>query len=347
MIEPARPRDERARLASLHALDVLYSPAEDRFDRITRLACRLLDAPIALVSLVDAECQWFKSVQGLEASETPRSVSFCAHAILSDETLVVPDTRLDPRFADNPLVTGEPFVRFYAGHPVTAPDGARLGTLCVIDRRPRTLEPSAVEALRDLAGWASNELRVAALSKGQQELLAEREALRRKTLVDSLTQVWNHRAILDVLRRELYRASRQRVSTGLLLVDVDGFKHINESHDHVAGDRALRSVAQSLRSGVRLYDAVGRHGGDEFLIVLVDCDRATTADIANRVRTRVEEAGIETPVGPMPVTVSVGAVTCDGSSSTDADHLIADAARALARAKAAGRNQVVVDSPGI
>lgn len=154
----ALPPDESRRLTSLHRLALLDTPPEERFDRIARVAAGLFDAPIALVTLVDANRQWFKSCFGLPVRETDRGVSFCAHAILGSETLVIPDARTDDRFADNPLVTGEPHIRFYAGHPLHAADGSAVGTLCVIDRRPRTVTAGHLDRLRDLACWAEEEL---------------------------------------------------------------------------------------------------------------------------------------------------------------------------------------------
>lgn len=156
---PAAPpaRHEDSRLATLRSLGILDTPPEERFDRITRVASALFDVPVALVSLVDANRQWFKSCVGLELPETPRAVSFCAHAILGHETLVIPDTLEDPRVADNPFVTGEPRVRFYAGRPLRT-DGEALGTLCLIDYRPRTLDERELGLLDDLAAWAEQEL---------------------------------------------------------------------------------------------------------------------------------------------------------------------------------------------
>jgi phosphoribosyl 1,2-cyclic phosphodiesterase/DNA-binding response OmpR family regulator len=151
------PPDEPARLRALHEAGVLDSPAEERFDRITRLARRVFDVPIALVSLVDAERQWFKSRQGIDARETPRELSFCAHAIHDDGVFIVPDALTDPRFADNPAVTGEIRVRFYAGRPIRI-FGRRVGTLCLVDRRPRDLRADDVRALNDLATLVEEEL---------------------------------------------------------------------------------------------------------------------------------------------------------------------------------------------
>ncbi|TWI67305.1 PAS domain S-box-containing protein/diguanylate cyclase (GGDEF)-like protein [Pseudoduganella lurida] len=152
------PADEAGRIALLHALALLDTPPEAVFDRVTRLASRLLGTPITLFSLVDTERQWFKSRVGLDVLESPRDISFCTHAIIHDEPLVVNDARLDPRFADNPLVRGEMNVRFYAGVPVRSQEGHALGTLCAIDTRPHTLEAADLQALQDLAGIIADEI---------------------------------------------------------------------------------------------------------------------------------------------------------------------------------------------
>ena len=154
-----RPDDEPRRLASLRSLRLLDSGPEERFDRLTRMAGRLLNMPISTLSLVDTDGQWFKSVQGLGVDQGSRDASFCAHAILEDGPMVVPDAFLDRRFADNPAVTGEPFVRFYAGVPVHASDGSAIGSFCVIDHRPRELDTRDLQLLKDLALMAEEELR--------------------------------------------------------------------------------------------------------------------------------------------------------------------------------------------
>ena len=150
-------QNEEQRLAILHDLKILDTPPEERFDRITRLAASIFNAPMALISLVDRERQWFKSTYGLDASETSREMSFCSHAVASQEVLVVPDTFQDPRFSDNPLVTEAPRIRFYAGCPIFV--GANcIGTVCVLDNRPRQIDADAVGLLHDLAALAEIEL---------------------------------------------------------------------------------------------------------------------------------------------------------------------------------------------
>ena len=151
------PPDEERRLQALWACGVLDTEAEERFDRFTRIAAALFDVPIALVSLVDRDRQWFKSRRGLDARETTRDSAFCAHAILGEDVLQVPDALQDDRFADNPLVTGEPRVRFYAGAPLTLKNGTHAGTLCVMDHRARNLDGNQLQLLRDLAKLVEHE----------------------------------------------------------------------------------------------------------------------------------------------------------------------------------------------
>lgn len=165
MLAAPIPENDAQRLETLRGLEILDTEAEERFDRITRLATSVLNVPIALVSLVDANRQWFKSCVGLGASETPRDVSFCGHAIQSDDLFYIPDAREDVRFADNPLVTGEPFVIFYAGQPLKAVNGLNMGTLCIIDHKARALTDHEKSILIDMARIAENELNILKLNE--------------------------------------------------------------------------------------------------------------------------------------------------------------------------------------
>jgi len=145
------PDDEPRRLARLAEYDLLDSVPEPAFDRVAAVAARIFDVPTALISLVDADRQWFKARIGCPLDETPRDIAFCAHAVAARETLVVPDATADPRFAANPLVTDEPGIRFYAGAPLMTDDGHALGTLCLIDTRPRAFDDRSRQILEGLA----------------------------------------------------------------------------------------------------------------------------------------------------------------------------------------------------
>lgn len=158
MQEPAVPKNEAARVAMLRSLNILDTPRDARYDRYTETSARTFDTPIAVISLVDRYRQWFKSAAGLLETETPRNISFCGHAILGDGVFEVQNARRDPRFSDNPLVVREPHIQFYAGAPLTTPDGYKLGTLCIIDRVPRKLSTEEKSLLKNLANMVVAEM---------------------------------------------------------------------------------------------------------------------------------------------------------------------------------------------
>jgi signal transduction histidine kinase/CheY-like chemotaxis protein len=174
LLEAPVAANEADRIAAVRALNILDSLPDGRFDLVTRLATHLLDVPISIISLIDVNRQWFKSCLGLPDTEFPRSISFCAYTILGDDPFVIPDTLADPRFADNPLVTGAPDVRFYAGLPLHDAAGFRVGTLSILDRRPRELSPEDLQTLKELAVSAEEELHAIEQSR-------EYEAERKRT----------------------------------------------------------------------------------------------------------------------------------------------------------------------
>jgi diguanylate cyclase (GGDEF)-like protein len=346
VIEAPLPTNEHARLAALHKTQLLDTPLEERFERITRLVCRLLGVPVAAVSLVDQSRQWFKSVQGSLLSETSRKVALCSHAILSDQTMLIPDTGQDPRFADNPHVTGPEQIAFYAGHPLKALDGSRVGVLCAIDHKPRDFSNDDLQTLRDLAALAEAELNANTLKDAQNELLSQLAAERRRALIDPLTRLWNRDGIMEILTREHARALREHAHLGVLMADIDFFKRINDTHGHPVGDAVLRDVAKQLLTAVREYDAVGRLGGEEFLIVMPikPGAAASVQAIASRVCRQVRETPCATPAGRLSLTISIGGVD-ETLDSANVDELIKKADDALYRAKQLGRNRAEIHTP--
>jgi len=159
------PKDDDERLATLHAMKILDTPPEERFDRITRVATKLFKTPISTITLVDSDREWFKSVCGLDQEEGDRAISFCGHAMLADDIFIIPDTLKDERFKDNPMVVGPPYIRFYAGVPILGPNETRIGTFCIKDKEPREMDIDEAQALKDLTAWAELELNAAQLSK--------------------------------------------------------------------------------------------------------------------------------------------------------------------------------------
>lgn len=339
MTKPPIPPDEAIRQAKLDSLGIIYSPAEERFDRITKMARTVFGVPIALVSLVSKNCQWFKSAQGITAAETSWEISLCRHAILRDDTFVVSDASKNPDFADNPLVTGEPFIRFYAGHPLKY-DGQAMGTLCIIDRVPRQLTLSELDTLRSLAAWAENELKSSALSEAQTQLLKELNETKRISLIDPLTKVWNRTGMDVLIHLELERARRKRQRVALMMLDVDYFKQVNDQHGHAAGDATLKEVAQRIRSSVRPSDVIVRYGGDEFLLFATDCPDETAKILAERILSRVRDEPIEAGSAQVNISLTIGVSSAVATQELDPERLKKVADEALYDAKEAERNCV-------
>lgn len=173
------PANERERVAALYARQLLDTPPEERFDRVSRLAVRSLEVPIAYVAFLDGQRQWFKSICGFSLSEIPRQTSLCSHTILSTDAIICPDTLEEPRFADNPNVTGPPNIRFYMGHPLSTPEGHNIGTFCVMDTQPHEVTEEKRRAFLDLAQWAQNELNLIDVLTLQEALLEGKAELRR------------------------------------------------------------------------------------------------------------------------------------------------------------------------
>ena len=271
MKKPDFPQDEKLRLKSLRSLNVLDTPAEERFDRLTRLAKRMFNVPIALVSIVDENRQWFKSCIGLGVSETPRDISFCGHAILKDEVFIVNNTLEDDRFFDNPLVLDEPYIRFYAGCPLRYNDGSNLGTLCIIDTIPRKLTNEDLEALKDLAELAEHELNAVQLAT-----------------LDELTKITNRRGFLTLAQKSIEVCKRQKLQSALLFLDLDAFKKINDAFGHAEGDKALITFANEMKKTFRESDIFARLGGDEFVVLLTNSSTDPAEIVINRFRQAIE-----------------------------------------------------------
>jgi GAF domain-containing protein len=153
------PKNEEERLSFLRSVRILDTPMEECFERITRLLCRVLEAPIAAVSLVDVDRQWFKSIRGLEVCQCPRAHSFCSHTILQDNPLIVSDASTDPRFAENRFVAGQPHLKYYAGVPLLVADNVRIGAVCIFDTETRELSENDLQFLLDLAATATSEIK--------------------------------------------------------------------------------------------------------------------------------------------------------------------------------------------
>jgi diguanylate cyclase (GGDEF)-like protein len=307
VIEPPIPVDDAARVASLRGLDVLDTPTEERFDRITRLAQRLFDVPMAAVTLVDEDRQWLKSLVGPLGQEGPRRDAFCAHGLVTGQPMLVPDAAADERFAGNPAVVDAPNIRFYAGIPLSTPEGYAVGMLCVMDDKPREIDAEDVSVLRDLAEMVEHELAVTELA-----------------INDELTGLVNRRGFLAMGRQLLDVCERQQLPATLVYGDLDGLKPINDQQGHEAGDVAIRAASDAFASSFRRADVVGRMGGDELCALLFATDHADEAIARLRARLERQMAGTAPACD-----ISLGTAVFDPLAPVSLDALIAAADRAM------------------
>lgn len=317
------PLDETRRLAALRELDILDTEPETDFDALTRLAAHSLATPIAVIGLMDSHRLWFKSRVGLDVPELDRQIAFCSHTITQPgRPLVIPDLLDDARFGDHPLVTAGPRLRAYAGAPLVDVSGAVLGTLAVLDTTPRAFTTEQEAALRDLSV-----LVMCALRARQQA-----HQLQHLALTDHLTGLANRAHFERALEAEFGRAVRQGEPFTLLLLDLDGFKAVNDGFGHGAGDETLKEVSQRLLTQVRAGDVLARLGGDEFGIVMRDGPTEAAQALARRIVRAVSQpiklsSGDEVGVG-----VSVG-MAAYADDVTSVRKLVSQADQALYEAK--------------
>lgn len=260
------PADEESRLQALERILLLDSDSDPNLDRIVCLASQIFHTPIALISLVDRERQWFLSRIGLEASETPREMAFCAHAIAGDGVLVVPDASLDSRFDTNPLVCGEPGIRFYAGAPLTDSGGHKLGTLCVIDRVPHPFDGEQRHLLEMLSAQVVRELE-----------------LRRQAAHCPQTGLFNRASFLRLGQKEFERARRTHGSLSLLTLLIEPTPPAEDAPAEPEGDRTLNRTADLCRRLSNPDDLLGRLGPWELGLLLIDHGGERGPDIAGAV----------------------------------------------------------------
>ncbi|HQT31044.1 MAG TPA: EAL domain-containing protein [Thiobacillus sp.] len=344
---PPLPINEKLRLRALNRLDILDTPEEAVFSAITRLAAAVLEVPIALISLVDEERQWFKARFGLDIRETSRTVSFCAHALINGELLEIEDASLDERFADNPVVRGESGIRFYAGIPLVLPGGEVVGTLCVVDRVQRKLNATQRMTLKVLARNVVTELEL----RDRIRILETEVALRHEAEIrimhlatrDPLTGLPNRTALMDRLQHGLKSAKRDHTQLGVLFLDLDRFKWTNDALGHDVGDALLQVMAERLTALLRESDTVARLGGDEVAILLPALHHADEAmQVAQKIITAIA-LPMSLKGHCVQVGCSVGLAVYPLQGETE-DTLLRHADLSMYQAKELGGNQYQVFS---
>ncbi|MEN0104946.1 MAG: sensor domain-containing diguanylate cyclase [Pseudomonas sp.] len=338
MLSPELHVNELVRQEVLDNQELLDTPADPYLDVLVKVVSEMFEVKTVLISLVDRDRQWFKARLGLDVPETPRNVSFCGHAILQDDLFMVPDTHQDSRFADNPIVTSPPFLRFYAGQPLFTQEGHAIGTLCLLHPKPKQLNGKQIQRLKDMATLAEGYLKLRHMSEHAKELRAALSREQRKTMLDNLTQVWNRAGLEHFLPREQARAEERGLKLGLLFCDLDYFKRVNDNHGHDAGDKVLWECARRIASAVRPQDVVTRSGGEEFVVLTQVHDEAELRRIGERIRTQVARAPINAGEVELALTISVGTALAEPQENPEQALKRAD--KALYHAKGNGRNRV-------
>lgn len=342
MTIPKIPDNEAERLNALEESRLINSPMEQAFERLTSLTQRIFDVPIVAISLIDQDKQCFKSILGTDLSGTSREVSFCGHTILQDEIMVVGDAQGDTRFNNNPLVTGEPNIRFYAGYPIHASKNLPIGALCIIDNKPRTLSDAQKLILQDLAllvdGEIKNRHSMAKYKKRNLELAASERAI----LIDGLTRLWNYRGGLQLIEQQIKFAEKNDATFGLINLSIDSLNTFLDEYGQEAADEILKICAHRLVQICGQEDSVAYCGNKEFLIILPSHEKVNLLAAARRIQQMTTQDEFITRVGKIKMTITVGLSFFDKRIHKDSNSLLEDAHRALEEGKINGGNQIII-----
>ncbi|MBW4677630.1 MAG: sensor domain-containing diguanylate cyclase [Desmonostoc geniculatum HA4340-LM1] len=319
-IRPAPlPENEAERLKAVEDYNILDTLPEQGFDDLAALAAYICSTPIALISLIDSDRQWFKSKVGLKAREIPREWAFCSHTILQPrEILVVTNAIKDKRFANNPLVKNNPKIRFYAGVPLVTANGFPIGTLCVIDIIPRQLSDQQLDALHRLSRQtiAQMELIQEIRNRKQAEIQG-----RQLSLTDELTGLHNRRGFFLLAEQQLKIAYRMKLLCWVIFIDLDGLKQINDSLGHDMGDALIVDAGRLLKQSFRKSDIVARLGGDEF-IVFISSYFKDAENIQAHLQTNIANFNQQQNCS-YQLSMSMGIQRCSADSNMSLEQLVA------------------------
>lgn len=335
----AEQAEEEARLAELEELAILDTLPEAEFDDLVETASRIAGKPIALMSLVDKDRQWFKARRGLEVTETPRDIAFCSRAIEDPmEPLIVHDARTDPRFADNPLVTDDPNVAFYAGVPIVTAEGHALGTICVIDREPGDLTEDQVEALKGLSRQAAALLELRRRTQRLSSVLdRERTERGESPLHDRLTGLPNR----DALSEEISKLDPEEPAS-LLLVNLLQFSEVNAALGREGGDQALQAITELMADHLSTDDKLARIDGTRFAALLPGVGSIKAGsfarDLSELLSRPIEVDGLDA----IGVSVAIGTATSGKGTEIGKENLLESAEMASGQAKREGSGAIVV-----
>lgn len=323
-----------------HADDV-STELDQQLLRIRRIGARLFGVANCVITFADPAA----NIQENERSQASIEAAFCQSIPIQAKLVVVPDARLDVALSRHRLVLGAPHIRFFVAHPIYNNDNIIVGSINLIDYQPRTMSETDLQLLADLACLVERELHLRSMSVTQLDLQKKNKNLRRKSLIDPLIGTWNRGAIMRILTIEAIRCDKLGIPLSLIVADLDFFKKINDTFGHPAGDTVLVKVASRLRSCIRSQEALGRYGGEEFLIVLPGSSHTTAMAVGERMRLAVATQPELIGQASFNLTISAGIASTDLFPSATTEELISRADIALYAAKDAGRNRVMMAQP--
>lgn len=350
-MEAPIPKNESSRLEALHSYRILDTLPESSYDDIIGLASYICGTPMAVISFVDRERQWFKAKIGVNVSETSREIAFCAHAILQRDIFVVHNALEDERFADNPLVTGSPHIRFYAAAPLITERGEALGTICAIDQRPRTLDEEQKKLLKSLSRQVMIHLELRRhileqehqkqiLHEYQQKLRVTNAELQEANLTDDVTGFHNTRFLHQFLDYYLLPEHMGKRTLSLVFFDLDDFKESVDKYGHILGSKILREVAEAVHQRLEPLDYIIRYGGDEFVVILPNQDKKRSLSKVKKMRQVIEKTPfLREDNVRLHLTASFGLASFP-EDAADKHQLLAEADRCLFRSKEKGKNTI-------
>lgn len=311
---------DAARLDAINRYEILDTPPEPQFDRIAKHVSNVFDLPMAVVSIIDAHRQWYKASIGMKVGEAYAPHTICRHSLVDGKTIVVPNALDDPRFAQSPLVLGEPSIRFCASAPLKAEDGSFIGTLCGLDNQPRQFTALQTEMFEDIA-----------------KIAMEAIEMRRLVGVDKLTGALTRAAFLEVAETAVLRARRYTQDLICIILEVDHFESITKEYGPGTADQILRAVSDFCRTNMRETDYLCRFGGAEFAMLLEQSDTHAAFVVAERLRRALARSPIKIGSEEIFVTASFGSAQMS-TSGNSLDVLIGTADARLSDAKRSGNN---------
>jgi diguanylate cyclase (GGDEF)-like protein len=316
---------------------------DQHLHRIRRLGRKLFDVANCIIVFGDTP-----PASGVAGSIAEAEAAFCCEISVSEEPVVVTDASSHRSLGQHRYVAGSPRIRFYASHPVYNKDKTLAGKICLVDYSPRPMfREGEKQSLADLAALVERELELRVMNESQLALEKKNKNLRRKSLIDPLIGTWNRGAIMRILTIEAVRCDKANVPLSLIVADLDYFKKINDTYGHPAGDAVLVKVASRLRSCIRPQEALGRYGGEEFLIVLPGSSHKTAMAVADRMRATIAAQPESINGVALNLTISAGIASTDLFPLATTEELISKADMALYAAKDAGRNRVITATPDL